>query len=258
MSRSLSLSLGFGLSLALAAGCTGSFTGGPGGGGGGDDDGITPGAPDASPVPVPDAGPPPSYTMAIDPPAAELVLGETTTFTITITPEHGFTGPVTLAATGAMASWQATFDSPSVNVTDANPVTATLTLAIPTDGEAGDAMLAVSGDASAGQKTTAPSAVTVKPELVIHIPANALNNPDNAFGAGGQIKTRFIAPGTKVTWVNDDAVAHRIHGDGVNGLDHEPNNMGPGSSYSVTLQAPGIYNYYCHIHPQMVGTLVVQ
>jgi plastocyanin len=257
----LALSIGLTATLALGAlGCTGSFVGEPGGGGGDDgDDDIGPGNPDAAAPALPDAGPPPSFTLGIEPAAAELVLGETRTFTVTVTPEHGFTGAVDLAVAGALPSWLASFDAPTVNVTGATPVTATLTLQIPTSAEAGDAMLAVSGAAGALERSSPASDVTVKPELVIRIPQGSVENPENSFGPGGQLTVRFVAPGTKVTWVNDDSVNHRIHADGINGFDHQPNEMNAqGGSYTVTIQAPGTYDYNCHIHGQMRGTLVVQ
>jgi plastocyanin len=100
--------------------------------------------------------------------------------------------------------------------------------------------------------------VNVKPELVIRIPAGSVDNPDNSFGPGGQLAVRYIAPGTKVTWLNTDNVPHRIHADDQNGFNHQEGEMsGNGGSYTVTVDAPGVYNYNCHIHSQMQGTLVV-
>ncbi len=251
----VSLSSIFGL-----AGCLGgAFTShGPGGG----DDTHNPGDADAAPVHNPGspdaaAGPPPAYAIAVDPPMASLTLGETKSFDITISSQNGFAGDVTLAAAGIPATWQVTF-SPAATVTvPANgTMQATVDVKIPTDAMAGDAMLNVSATASIGPQMAPPATITVTPELIIHIPTNALNAATDAFG--GQIPVRFVSPGTTITWVNDDSVAHRIHADNINGFDHEPNDMGPGGgTYSVQVTGPGTYQYHCHIHPQMTGEIDV-
>ena len=61
-------------------------------------------------------------------------------------------------------------------------------------------------------------ALSIQAELLVSIPkgvdigSNA--NPNlTAFGAQ-TINTLFVAPGTKVTFVNDDAINHEIHSDG--------------------------------------------
>lgn len=65
-----------------------------------------------------------------------------------------------------------------------------------------------------------------------------------------------IKKGTKVTWTNSDSVSHDIkEKDGKTG----PNSpvLSQGQSYSFTYNAPGTYNYYCSIHPQMAGSVTV-
>jgi plastocyanin len=103
-----------------------------------------------------------------------------------------------------------------------------------------------------------PLAVTVAPEVVIRIPPGALNLGEQAFGAA-PTQVRFLAPGTKVTWRNDDMIQHRIHGPNADGFDHQgANNMlAPGGSYSVTITAARNFDYFCHTHPSMKGKLEV-
>ena len=76
---------------------------------------------------------------------------------------------------------------------------------IPTDAEATTATVRFSGTGTPGTHE-APVAVTVKPELTLRIPAGSVDNPENSFGPGGQVTVRYVAPGTKIRWVNDDTV----------------------------------------------------
>jgi plastocyanin len=65
-----------------------------------------------------------------------------------------------------------------------------------------------------------------------------------------------VPTGTTVTWTNGDNVAHTVtSSDG--GPLNSPN-IPPGQTYSYTFNAPGTYNYYCSIHPNMTGQVTVQ
>ena len=71
--------------------------------------------------------------------------------------------------------------------------------------------------------------------------------------------TLTIAPGTKVTWTNDDEEPHNIVS-----LDVQPHLFrsealdGGGDTYSYVFDKPGTYRYICSVHPHMQGTIVVQ
>jgi plastocyanin len=58
-----------------------------------------------------------------------------------------------------------------------------------------------------------------------------------------------------VTWKNGDDSPHRIADVGgayaSAALDTE-------DSYSHTFATPGVYKYFCSIHPYMVGTVIVK
>jgi plastocyanin len=64
-----------------------------------------------------------------------------------------------------------------------------------------------------------------------------------------------VAPGTTVTWVNDDPLDHSVvatDGSFDSGLIHA------GGTWSHTFNAPGTYAYSCTPHPFMHGTVVVR
>ena len=63
-----------------------------------------------------------------------------------------------------------------------------------------------------------------------------------------------VKVGTKVTWTNDDTVAHTVTGDTNSFASGE---LRPGSSFSFTFTRPGTYAYHCSIHPSMHGSVVI-
>ena len=63
-----------------------------------------------------------------------------------------------------------------------------------------------------------------------------------------------VAPGTTVTWTNEDTVAHTVTAD--NGL-FDSGVLEPGQSYSTWLGGVGTVAYHCEIHPDMKGSVVV-
>ena len=67
-----------------------------------------------------------------------------------------------------------------------------------------------------------------------------------------------IRPGGKVTWVNNDKVAHTVTvGDELyNSLNSGP--LGPGERYTRTFNKPRQVGYRCTIHPNMEGTIFVE
>ncbi|MGA7898720.1 MAG: plastocyanin/azurin family copper-binding protein [Nitrososphaeraceae archaeon] len=69
-----------------------------------------------------------------------------------------------------------------------------------------------------------------------------------------------IQMGSKVTWTNEDKFPHTItSGNRSNDYDHKFNSgiIALNHSYSYVFSAPGIYPYYCIIHPWMSGQIVV-
>ena len=64
-----------------------------------------------------------------------------------------------------------------------------------------------------------------------------------------------ITAGTTVTWKNDDGEVHRVQDDH-NGFSSAA--LDTDDSFSHTFATPGVYHYFCSIHPYMVGKIVVK
>ena len=65
-----------------------------------------------------------------------------------------------------------------------------------------------------------------------------------------------IKPGIKVTWVNNDSMAHTVTSDSDNILNSPT--LSPGQSFSFTFANTGTTNYHCNIHRTMQGIVVVE
>ncbi len=63
-----------------------------------------------------------------------------------------------------------------------------------------------------------------------------------------------IAAGTTVTWKNEDGEVHRVQEDH-NGFSSAA--LDTDDSFSHTFARPGVYHYFCSIHPYMVGKIIV-
>jgi plastocyanin len=95
-------------------------------------------------------------------------------------------------------------------------------------------------------ETTAPAeSTTPAPDstTTVEILNNAFNPP--------QLN---VAPGTTVTFVNNDTVPHTATAD--NGL-FDSGQLAPGASYPVVLEGAGTVTYHCKLHPEMRGSIVV-
>jgi len=67
--------------------------------------------------------------------------------------------------------------------------------------------------------------------------------------------TLVIAPGTTVTWTNADDTPHTVREkDGK----FKSAALDTDDTFSQAFTAPGEYEYFCSIHPRMVGKIVVK
>ena len=194
-----------------------------------------------------------AVTATLD--ATQTTLGLTHQATITLTPSDGFTGAVAIQATGLPSGW--TFQAQNATISSAQPLMVSGTLHVPTNTAAGDVSFQLQATGG-GKMHNAMLSITVKGEYIIHIAQGvATTNNPTAFGPN-PTAVPLVPPGTKITWINDDTIAHRIHSDNGNGFNHEPDNMNPGESYSVVVTGTGNYDYHCHIHTGMTGQINVQ
>ena len=65
-----------------------------------------------------------------------------------------------------------------------------------------------------------------------------------------------VKAGTTVTWTNKDDIPHGIASS--NNAFTRSQALDTDDSYSFTFTTPGTYQYFCYIHPHMVGTVVVE
>lgn len=65
--------------------------------------------------------------------------------------------------------------------------------------------------------------------------------------------TLTVKQGAKVTWVNEDSVAHKIKADAFNST-----NLNQGDKYEFVFNDKGTFDYICGIHPSMTGKIVVE
>jgi plastocyanin len=64
-----------------------------------------------------------------------------------------------------------------------------------------------------------------------------------------------IRAGTTVTWVNNDDDLHTVTS--TQGLFASPG-LDHGDTFAYRFTAPGMYPYFCALHPHMQGTIIVQ
>ena len=65
-----------------------------------------------------------------------------------------------------------------------------------------------------------------------------------------------VKAGTTVTWTNHDDIAHGIASS--NNAFAKSKVIDTDDSYSFKFTAPGTYQYFCYIHRQMVGSIIVE
>ncbi len=66
-----------------------------------------------------------------------------------------------------------------------------------------------------------------------------------------------VPVGTTVEWVNSDDVPHTVTGADTSSPLGSPA-LDTDDRYVTTFSKPGRYRYFCSLHPQMVGTIVVK
>ncbi|MCK9487112.1 MAG: plastocyanin/azurin family copper-binding protein [Dehalococcoidia bacterium] len=65
----------------------------------------------------------------------------------------------------------------------------------------------------------------------------------------------YVEPGATVTWTNRDPVDHAVTGAAMAFGSYDL--VAPGGTVSATFNDPGVFPYFCFLHPSMVGAVVV-
>jgi plastocyanin len=73
-----------------------------------------------------------------------------------------------------------------------------------------------------------------------------------------QPTTLTVAPGTSVTWVNNDEEPHNIVNVGQAARLFRSGGLDGGEKYTFVFDKPGTYEYICSVHPHMHGMIVVK
>jgi plastocyanin len=99
-------------------------------------------------------------------------------------------------------------------------------------------------------------------EVIVRIPEGASELTQDAYTPNPV----EVNVGGTVTWINDDSAAHTATSGSSSsgstgmfgGTDDSPEIIGPeGDTQSFTFNEAGEFEYYCTLHPNMVGTVVV-
>ena len=109
--------------------------------------------------------------------------------------------------------------------------------------------------ACARQTPTSPTPPADAPTANAYILPGAANLGANAFGDEPVV----IHKGERLRWRNADAVEHNVVADTVSLPEFvTTGTLAPGGERLFTMNTIGTTRIHCTIHPQMVGTLVVQ
>jgi plastocyanin len=68
-----------------------------------------------------------------------------------------------------------------------------------------------------------------------------------------------VRPGDSILWVNQDSFPHTASAGtpASPGTEFDSPTLGTGETYTHAFSAPGVFPYYCEIHPTMTGTITV-
>jgi plastocyanin len=83
-------------------------------------------------------------------------------------------------------------------------------------------------------------------------PASAISIDNFSFTPA----TLTVKAGTTVTWTNKDDIPHGIASS--NNAFKKSGALDTDDGYSFTFTTPGTYQYFCYLHPHMVGSIVVE
>ena len=95
--------------------------------------------------------------------------------------------------------------------------------------------------------------ITTRPVLAaISTKQNKIEIKDFAFNP----QTLTVKSGEKIIWVNRDEEPHTVVS--VEKQFKKSTALDTDQEFTITAGAPGTYTYFCSVHPQMTGTIVVE
>ena len=118
---------------------------------------------------------------------------------------------------------------------------------------------------NARRKVAALSCAIAFLNLSLFAIAGEMKNDDNASGKQNRIEIKDFAfnpqsitvkSGAKVTWINRDEEPHTIVS--VGKQFKKSTALDTDQEFTITVGAPGTYEYFCSVHPKMTGTIVVE
>ena len=97
------------------------------------------------------------------------------------------------------------------------------------------------GEESGGGGASEPAGPTVSMKDIKYIP-----------------ETLEVSAGQTVTWTNDDAIAHTVTKTGGPGPQFDSGTVPGGGRFEQKFDTPGRVDYFCTIHPNQKGAVVVK
>lgn len=94
-------------------------------------------------------------------------------------------------------------------------------------------------------------------KIIIDMPEGAANVDNEIFYDPADT---WVTPGSTVTWTNSDTAAHTVtSGTPSEGPDGKFDSglFGPGKTFETVLDEKGTYQYFCQVHPWMIGSITV-
>lgn len=201
-----------------------------------------------------DAGVVASTSLSVDQNSIATLLNSTSDVVVTVSSDN-YAGTVFLSLAGAPESWQVTFQPAQLTFTGSGTLQSNLSIVIPSDGEAQQAQLTVTGDSDV-DSVSATVTFDVENAVEIGIADQTGAGGNHAFPAELAINS-----GTMVRFTNyDTTIGHTIHASGGDDFPHQqgqmqaaPSSGTAGGSYDVMPQNAGNYDFYCHDHGQNTG-----
>jgi amicyanin len=108
----------------------------------------------------------------------------------------------------------------------------------------GRCALAVLFFAAVGAAAVVPFAVTRASAEEVKIDNFTFNPPELT-----------VKSGATVTWTNADDIPHTVV---AKELQFRSKALDTDDKYAFTFTTPGVYEYFCSLHPHMVGKIIVQ